>query len=101
MKIDSKALPTGGIRIELDGKSEEMPAHIATAFMSRMIGQMQMASPNIPPQGGAVLHPDNVSIDQDATTGALNLTLTMGPVLFRVALPPGLLEQIARDVLKS
>lgn len=100
MKIETTPLPDGGIRVEIGGESEEMPPHIAAAFISKMVHQMQKAAPNFPLQGGAVLHPDNVSINPDAKTGALHLFLTMGPVHFRVALPPGLLEQIAKDVLK-
>jgi hypothetical protein len=39
--IDSEVRPNGGLRIEIDDKSEDLPAHIASAVMSRALAQMQ------------------------------------------------------------
>lgn len=104
MKIDSNALPNAGIRIELDGKSEEMPAHIAGAFISRMLAQMQQQSEKIgdnTPEGGALIYPDSAAVEMDRETNEPRLRLGFGKVLFVVSMPKGALKELAKAIVAT
>ncbi|MBZ9943431.1 hypothetical protein LB533_20300 [Mesorhizobium sp. BR1-1-13] len=97
--IDSKPLSNGGIRIELGGKHEDIPAHIASAFMSRMLAQMQQQaakSGDDKHEGGAILYPNAVAVEIDRETGEPRLRLAFGKALFILALPKGGMAENSR-----
>lgn len=100
MNLEATATPRGGVRIDLDGKSQELAAAVAMAFVSNMLAKMQQATPeDASPEGGAVFYPDQVFIEKNlANNGEPRLNFRFGKALMVVDLPTGLLKQIGRDL---
>lgn len=104
MTIDTKATSNGGIRIEIDGRGEEMPPHIAGAFISRILFQMREQHKANPSgealEGGAILHPSHISLSRNGRTGEAQINLLFGKVYLVIPMPPGTLKAAA-DSLKE
>lgn len=99
--IDSKALSNGGIRIEINGAGEDMPAAIASAFISNLLHKMQQQAAKLgdnTPEGGAVVYPDSVGVEKDRATGEPRLRLGFGKALFVVSMLPGAMKDVAKII---
>ena len=102
--IASKALPNGGIRIELDDKSEEMPAQVAISFISRMLEQMRQQaeqSRDDKPEGAAIIQPHAVGVEMDRETGEPRLRLSFGKAMLILSMPPGAMRAVANTIIQS
>lgn len=97
--IEASSLPDGGIRIEVNGQTEELPAHMASAFISVMLHKMQQMAIELgdnTPEGGAIVYPDAASVEMDKQSGDPRLRLSFGKALFVISMPPGQLKNVAK-----
>ncbi|SER57711.1 hypothetical protein [Rhizobium sp. NFR03] len=99
--IEASSQPAGGIRIEINGQTEELPADKASAFISVMLHKMQQKAAELgdnTPTGGAILYPDAVSVETDKQSGEQRLRLGFGKALFVISMPPGMLKNVDKAI---
>lgn len=78
-----------------------MPAHIASAFISRMLFQMQHQAEQTGdsvPEGGAIIYPHAVGISADPETGEPRLNLSFGKALLVLSMPQGELAKVVKTM---
>lgn len=101
--IDSHPLSNGGISIQIDGKSEDLPADIASAFISQLLHKMSQQaidSGDDVAEGGAILYPTAAAVEFDRESGEPRLRLMFGKALFVISFPKGEIKKIA-DVINQ
>lgn len=99
--IDVTSTLEGGIAFNLNGQTETIPAHIASALISKMLALMAQQATKTGddrPEGGAIIYPHAAAVEIHKETGDPRLRLQFGKALLVLEMPPGEMKKIARMI---